>query len=170
VIFFSGFSLKGEEELFKEYLNRSEFCVAGFSYGAIKAFEYVCNSSKRVDTLQLFSPAFFQNNSEKFIRLQLLHYQKDASKYEENFINNCAYPSSIDLKKYFKKSDISSLEELLRYSWDAKRVKKLVDRGVKIEVYLGENDKIINSLEAKEFFKEFSVTYYIKKVGHLLHG
>jgi hypothetical protein len=33
---------------------------------------------------------------------------------------------------------------------------------------LGQNDKIIDSLDAKEFFKEFATVYYFKDKGHLL--
>ena len=63
MLFFSGFSLTREEYLFDEYLNSSSYCVSGFSYGAIKAFKDVqkrLESAKRVDTLQLISPAFFR--------------------------------------------------------------------------------------------------------------
>ena len=58
--YFNGFSLQNEEELFSEYLLQSELCVAGFSYGAQKAFEYVYKSKERIDRLILLSPAFFQ--------------------------------------------------------------------------------------------------------------
>ena len=61
--FFSGFSLQNDEKFFREFIQESDFCVCGFSYGAIKAFEYtqqLLEEGKRVDTLQLFSPAFFK--------------------------------------------------------------------------------------------------------------
>ena len=58
-LYFSGFSLKGEKELFKEYIIENDFTVSGFSYGAQKAVEYVLSTDNRVDLLQLFSPAFF---------------------------------------------------------------------------------------------------------------
>ena len=48
------------------------------------------------------------------------------------------------------------------------KLKELKDRGIEIEVYLGENDKIINSLHVKSFFQEFATIYYIKNVGHIL--
>ena len=41
-------------------------------------------------------------------------------------------------------------------------------RRIKIEVFLGQNDKIIDSLAAKDFFKEFATVYYFKDKGHLL--
>ncbi|MEJ2373489.1 MAG: hypothetical protein P8Y16_06825 [Sulfurimonas sp.] len=93
--FFSGFSLKNEEYLFTPYIKHSDFTVCGFSYGAIKATKYVENSleqRKRVDTLQLFSPAFFQTKDQKFKRLQLMSYKRDKEVYLENFINSCFEP------------------------------------------------------------------------------
>ena len=57
--FYSGFGFWNEKELFKEYLEEGEFVVAGFSYGAQKALIDAVHTSKRVDKLQLLSPAFF---------------------------------------------------------------------------------------------------------------
>jgi hypothetical protein len=73
VHFYSGFSLKDDISFFKEYIKVSDFNVAGFSYGAIKALLHVRDTKQRVDTLQLFSPAFFQTKPEKFRRLQMGH-------------------------------------------------------------------------------------------------
>ena len=50
--YFSGFCLHDEEALFERFLMRNDFCVAGFSYGAIKALNYALTSQKRIDTLQ----------------------------------------------------------------------------------------------------------------------
>lgn len=166
--YFSGFCLQGEQELFKSYIVDKQYTVCGFSYGAIKAFEYVLNSQKRVDTLQLFSPAFFQTNTTKFIRMQLMFFKKDAKNYCENFLKNISYPSDIDMKRYFYQSTYEELEELLNYKWDENKLQKLVDRGINIEVFLGEDDKIIDSKKACEFFKNYSTTYYIKNKGHIL--
>ena len=33
--------MKNEQELFNQYIEKSDFVVTGFSYGAIKAIEYV---------------------------------------------------------------------------------------------------------------------------------
>ena len=74
--YFSGFCFFEESELFEEYLIKNDFTFYGFSYGAIKAFEEALNSQKRVDTLQLFSPAFFQNYDDKFKRTQLMYFKK----------------------------------------------------------------------------------------------
>jgi predicted esterase len=83
--FYSGFSLSNDEQLFRPYLKSSQYCVAGFSYGAIKAFKQVLESKVRVDTLQLFSPAFFQSRSDKFRRMQKMYYAKDKEAYLKSF-------------------------------------------------------------------------------------
>ncbi len=165
MIFFSGFLLENEQELFKEYIDDSKYSVAGFSYGAIRAYKYFLKSQKRIDKLQLFSPAFFQNKDEKFKRLQLLAYQKDPLKYKKNFLKNISYPSLYDMSRYCIDADISQLKELLYYKWN---LSEAIKKDLFIEVYLGEKDKIVDSKEAMEFFKEFATVYFIKKVGHIL--
>ena len=166
--YFSGFCFYEESELFDEYIIRNDFTISGFSYGAIKAFEEALNTQNRVDKLQLFSPAFFQNFDEKFKRTQLMYFKKDANSYVQTFLDNVIYPSNKDISKYFKLGTIEELEELLTYFWDEEKLQKLVDRGTIIEVYLGAEDKIIDSLKAKEFFQKFATVYYIKEKGHLL--
>lgn len=166
--YFSGFCFENESELFEDYLIKNDFTVSGFSYGAIKAFEEVLNSDERVDKLQLFSPAFFQNFDEKFKRTQLMYFKKDSNAYIELFSKNVIFPKNVDISKYFKIGSIAELEELLFYQWSEEKLQKVVDRGTKIEVYLGSEDKIIDALKTKEFFQKFATVYYIKDKGHLL--
>ncbi|WP_321467883.1 pimelyl-ACP methyl ester esterase BioV [Halarcobacter sp.] len=166
--FFSGFCLDNEKELFKEYILDKDFCVAGFSHGAIKAFEYVYLKNKRVDTLQLFSPAFFQTMDKKTKRLQLMFFKKDKNSYIKNFLENVIFPENTNMNKYLNEGSESQLEELLNYVWDEEKLKELVNKGIKIEVYLGGKDKIIDHEAAKDFFKEFATVYYIKDKGHIL--
>ena len=166
--YFSGFSLENEEELFKEYTLDSDFCVAGFSYGAQKAFEYAFSTKKRVDRVILLSPAFFQNHKPSFIRTQLRYFKADQKSYIEQFLKNGSYPSEIDLGNYLSGGTYEELESLLSYQWDRGRVLELIERGVTIEVFIGEEDKIVNSKKSFEFFSDITTTYFIKKVGHLL--
>ncbi len=166
--YFSGFCFFDESELFDEYLEKSDFTVCGFSYGAIKAFEEVLNSNQRVDKLQLFSPAFFQTSNDKFKRMQLMFFKKDANSYCENFLKNVLNPTNKDISKYFQMGTFEELEELLNYQWSEEKLQRLVDKGTIIEVYLGKVDKIIDSQKAKEFFRNFATVYYIKEKGHLL--
>jgi hypothetical protein len=168
--FKSGFSLAGEGKLFENWIFSTPFTINGFSYGAILAFEEVLNSDNRIDTLQLFSPAFFQTQKASYKKMQLRYYKADPEAYEKAFLENVAYPSSYDLKPYYKKSTPKVLETLLNYEWSGEKLQLLRDRGVKIEVYLGEVDKIIDAKACKEFFEPFAKVFYFKQCGHLLKG
>ncbi len=168
--FFSGFSLQNESYLFEKYIKKSDYTICGFSYGAIKALEYtlkLLSSKKRVDTLQLFSPAFFQTKDAKFKRLQLMAYRKNEQVYLNQFLNSCFYPYE---KKVVEKSTtvIDELEELLEYRWDLVTLKELSSAGINIEVYLGGEDAIVDAKSAKEFFKEVATVTYIKDANHFL--
>lgn len=168
--FYSGFSLKNESYLFDKYINRSEYTVCGFSYGAIKAFKYTQKelaSGKRVDTLQLFSPAFFQSKDTKFKRLQLISYRKDKDAYLRQFIDSCFSPHAKKIVEY-SNTKAEELEELLAYEWDLQELQKLADKGVKIEVYLGGEDKIIEVEQARELFLKVATVTYIKNANHFL--
>lgn len=168
--FYSGFSLKNEEYCFNDYINISEYSICGFSYGAIKAFEHVKEQlelKKRVDTLQLFSPAFFQTKDEKFKKLQLLGYRKNRDTYLKEFMSLCFLPYE---KKVVKRNEnsVEELEELLYYVWNKDELKNIAKKGVKIEVYLGEEDRIIDVKSAKDFFLEVATVTYIKDANHFL--
>jgi len=168
--FFSGFSLQKEEHFFQEYIKSSDFTVCGFSYGAIKALRDVnerVSRGERVDTLQLFSPAFFQNKGENFKRLQMLSYAKEEKKYREHFIDACFNPYEKQ-EVEFQKTTKAELEELLTYQWDLDELKLLISNGVTIEVYLGGFDAIIDVQNAKEFFVKVATVTYIKKANHFL--
>jgi pimeloyl-ACP methyl ester carboxylesterase len=171
MIFFSGFSLQDEEELFFDYLKDlkdNPYVVVGFSYGAIKALEFTANSSERIDRLILISPAWFCNRSRAFIRTQLLYFRKDAERYTQTFLKNIAYPANIDLSKYVAPSTLSDLEKLLTYSWPSELFNICKKRDIVIETYLGGKDKIIDAYEAHEFFRQYSESYLFKDVGHIL--
>ncbi|MGB3751800.1 MAG: pimelyl-ACP methyl ester esterase BioV [Arcobacteraceae bacterium] len=166
-LYFSGFSLQNEEGLFQEYLETSDFVVSGFSFGAIKAVEYVLETTKRVDKLQLFSPAYFNDKEKKYKRMQLLYFTKDSAQYCEQFLQNVGFSKEL-ASEYFEQGTYAELEELLEYFWDEKKLQKIVDKNIKIEVFLGANDKIIDASKALEFFKQFAEVYYIKNKGHIL--
>jgi len=167
--YFSGFLLDKEEEIFKEFLIYSDTTVAGFSYGACQAFEYALTSSKRVDRLILLSPAFFQDQKPSFKRTQLRYFKTSKEAYIDTFLKNISHPCDISMQKYLSGGDISQLEELLNYQWDKAKLQELQNRGITIEVFLGEKDIIIDTQKAYEFFKNITTTYYIKGVGHILH-
>ena len=166
--YFNGFSLWNEEEFFKELLIESEYAVAGFSYGAQKAFEYVFNTTERVDRLVLISPAFFQNHKKSFIKTQLRYFKADKEAYTEQFLKNVVYPSSVDLTPYLCDGTYEELEALLSYIWEKEKVLELLERGVTIEVFMGDGDKIVDFEKSYEFFSELLPVYLFKGRGHLL--
>ena len=166
--YFNGFSLQGEEESFGDYLIESEYCVAGFSYGAQQAFEYVYRSKERIDRLILLSPAFFQREKPSFVRTQLRYFEAGKEAYIEQFLKNVAYPSEMDLSKYLDAGSKEALNALLTYVWDAGKIKEILDRGTVIEVFLGEKDKIIHSKDTLAFFSPLCTCYLLKEAGHFL--
>jgi len=166
-LYFNGFSLKNEQELFAAYIEQSDFVVSAFSYGTIKALQYALDTTKRIDKLQLFSPAYFNDKDKKYKRMQLMYFKKDSLLYCDNFLKNSGF-SSGNKSRYFNMGDYKELEELLNYQWNIEDMQKLLDKNIKIEVFLGADDKIINSSSALEFFRKFSEVYYIKNKGHIL--
>jgi len=100
--YFNGFSLKNEQELFSEYLIKNEFAVGGFSYGAIKAFEYVLNSKNRVDTLQLFSPANFSDKDKKFKKITTYSLSKKSKTLYTKFFKKYHKSLKFGYVKIFK--------------------------------------------------------------------
>ncbi len=166
--YFNGFSLQKEKELFRPYLPPSEYCVAGFSYGAQQAFEYVYHAEERIDRLILLSPAFFQAEKPSFIRTQLRYFEAGQEAYVKQFLSNAVHPSSIDLSDYVNIGTKEELEALLTYQWESKKIQELLDRGITIEVFLGSEDKIIDAQKAFDFFKPMTTTYLIKNAGHML--
>lgn len=170
MIFFSGFSLRNEEHLFSEYILKSDYCVSGFSYGAIKAFKYAkeqLSHGKRIDTLQFFSPAFFQTKDIKFKRMQLMGYRKNKEFYLNQFIDSCFLPygkKDVELCE----SVVDELDELLNFEWSLSELVSLTEKGLKIEVYLGAEDKIIDVEATMEFFLQCATVTYIKDANHFL--
>ena len=168
--FYSGFSLKNDEHFFDTFIDISDYTACGFSYGAIKAFEYVKKQlacGNRVDKLQLFSPAFFQDKPASFKKLQLRAFSKDYESYIQTFIKSCFSPhAQIDVKSVG--GTLEELEELLYYEWSLSELQTICNKGVNIEVYLGGKDNIIDAKNAKEFFKEVATVTYIKDANHFL--
>ena len=166
--YFNGFCLENEEELFKDILIWNDYTLIGFSYGAILAFEKAYNTKTRIDRLILISPAFFQNKKESFKTIQLKAWEKDKEKYIKNFLSSCAFPSTLKLEKYLKTGTKEELKFLLNYRWERSKLQELKKRGVIIELFVGEKDKIIDTKEVMEFFDGISITYLFKNAGHIL--
>lgn len=169
MIYFNGFALRGEAHYFERYMEKGDYVISGFSYGAIKAFQEATARSTRVDKLQLFSPAFFQNRSEKFKRLQLIGYQKDSNAYLAKFTQNCFDPYRVEALS-FAEHNLEQLEELLGYKWQMHELQALREQGTEIEVYLGDLDKISDVEAAYDFFRHVASVTLIKGANHFLQG
>lgn len=165
--FYSGFSLQGEAHFFAPWLYTHEYSVAGFSYGAIDAALHVSQSDRRIDTLQLFSPAFFQTQSEVFKRTQLIGFRRDSAAYLEAFIQRCFAPHARRETLHVSASE-EELRRLLTYEWERAMLEQIVTRGVQIEVYLGGMDAIIDTAAARDFFVPYATVYTIKRANHFL--
>lgn len=165
--FYSGFSLTNDRRFFEPFLRESDYTVAGFSYGAIKAALHAANSTSRIDTLQLFSPAFFQTKKTSFKRLQLTSFSTDKEGYLLRFLQGCFAPCTLQ-EVEMKTGTIDELDELLNFVWDDELMQKIVDKGIKIEVYLGLEDAIIDVLGAKAFFLPYATVTAIRTGNHFL--
>jgi hypothetical protein len=165
--FYSGFSLTNDRHFFEPFLRESDYTVAGFSYGAIKAALHAANSTTRIDTLQLFSPAFFQTKKSSFKRLQLTSFSTDRQSYLHRFIEGCFAPCRVQ-EVQIQTGTIDELEELLNFVWDDELMQKITDKGIEIEVYLGLEDAIIDASEAKLFFLPYATVTAIRRGNHFL--
>jgi len=168
VKYFSGFCFCKEQNLFADFLEKDEFVVAGFSYGAQKALCYALNSTKRIDKIQLISPAFFDYN-QKIIDLNLKSFKKDKNNYIKNFLIKAGFSHQFinsSINKYICDCNEEDLEKLFTFDWE--KIKEIKD--IKIEVFLGEYDKIISFQKAYKFFKNYANVYLIKQADHFLRS
>ncbi len=167
--FFSGYSFSNEECFFKPWLTQNERVVSGFSYGAQLAVKYALKQRSTILGVQLFSPAFFNDKQSTFKKQQLAAYERNKKAYQKVFIKKCLYPHDIDISEYIHESKKETLEELLSYRWKEEDLKKIVSKGIHIEVFLGEKDKIIDPKRALNFFKPYATCFYFKNKGHLFY-
>lgn len=170
--FYSGFCLQDESGFFSHIIEENDLYLYGFSYGAIKAFKAVkaeVESGKRVDKLILLSPAFFQTKPKSFKRLQLKAFSSNANRYLQNFLGSCFAPyEKADVQT--KLDTIEDLQTLLEYEWSLSELQELKEKGVRIEVYIGEKDRVIDAKGAFEFFTQVADVTYIKSGNHFLQG
>lgn len=166
--FHSGFSLTNDQLFFEPFLKKSDYCVAGFSYGAIKAALYAAQTDGRIDTLQLFSPAFFQTKKESFRRLQMGAYVKGHISYTGKFIESCFAPCPVGEVELDPDANEHQLRELLYFMWDDTLMQTIKTKGTQIEVYLGLEDRVIDVAGAREFFIPYATVTSIRRANHFL--
>ncbi|WP_033618234.1 pimelyl-ACP methyl ester esterase BioV [Helicobacter pylori] len=167
--FFSGFGFVNESVLFEEWLLKGAYDVSGFSMGAIKAIEYAYNEvlqQRRINSLLLFSPCMLAHKSLAFKRLQLSSFQKDPQNYMDNFYQ--AVGLNVRLERFKKRGSLEELEFLLNYKYSDHIIRILLEKGVKIEVFIGLEDKIIDIQALLEFFMPLVQVWQFKGHNHLL--
>lgn len=166
--FFSGFCFQNEKELFAPLAQlEGPYTLNGFSYGAILAFKEALNATQnhqRVQVLNLFSPAFFQERKPSFLKAQILGFKKDPQSYIQNFLSLCGNPPSC----YFKKGTLEELKELLFFKWKEEELSFLQEKGVQINVFIGGKDLILSPEATMRFFAPYSVVYCFKSFNHCL--
>lgn len=167
--FYSGFCLRNESGFFADRLKTGEYTVSGFSYGTIRALEYALQTPTRLDTLQLFSPAYFCNKPDSFKRLQLKGYRRDGVSYRSRFIESCFAPYPVREVEVVDDGE-AALQTLLTYDWPENALRTLHARGVGIEVYLGGKDAVIDAEAARAYFTPHATVFYFKDANHFLLG
>ncbi len=148
--YFNGFGCQNESELFSFWLDNSMFNVSGFSMGAIDAVEYCLHTNKRVDKLFLFSPAYFCNISDDVKKREISVFDCEPELWFRLFYSK----AKID-KRYQDKQNATrqNLEKLLYYQWKKETIQKLIDKKIKIDIFFGSKDNIIDIASAIIFFK-----------------
>lgn len=166
--FFSGFCFENEKGLFTPLIElEGEYTLNGFSYGAILAFKEALKAiqnRQRVQVLNLFSPAFFQDRKPSFLKAQILGFKKDSQTYIQNFLSLCGNPPPC----YFKKGTLEELEELLFFQWREEELSFLQKKGVQINVFIGGKDLILSPEATMRFFAPYCVVYFYKALNHCL--
>jgi len=169
--YFNGFCLQNEEKLFSGYIEEGLFNVAGFSFGAQKAVSYVLKTEKRIEKLQLFSPAFF-TYSPRITDINIQAFNKDKKSYIKTFLNKAGGKADIENCKLkagnktvkLAECTVQQLKDMFTFNWEI--IKGI--KNTKIEVFLGECDKIINLKQAYGFFTGVADVYLIKDANHFL--
>ncbi|AFI05476.1 pimelyl-ACP methyl ester esterase BioV [Helicobacter cetorum] len=171
--FFSGFGFFCESVLFEEWLLKGAYDVSGFSMGAINAIEYAFNEvlqERRINSLLLFSPCMLSHKQESFKRVQLLAFKKDKLGYMERFYKEAGFCKPLEqvYGNIKRESSLEELDFLLNYKYDSYKIKFLLEKGVKIEVFVGLKDSITDIQALLEFFMPLVKVWQFKECNHLL--
>lgn len=170
--FFGGFGFKDDVRLFKPLLNEfgyfGAYSVCGFSKGAQKALDFSLHYKMRINRLILLSPAFFNHKDSAFKAMQIRQFQKHKKIYMDKFYKNVGISEKSAFLRHIDEVSFMQLEECLNYHFSEEKLQTLQKNGIEIVVFLGENDKIIDSKIAYNFFRTYGIVYFIKNANHLL--
>lgn len=177
--FFGGFGFKDEVRIFEKilrdlgYFSANPYNICGFSYGAQKAVRFALDSLKndrRINRVILLSPAFFNDKDFAFKDAQIRAFAKNKALYMKAFYKNIGLKKGDEIYlREIELLDSRILEQCLRYEFKGDDLIFLSSKGVEIVAILGQNDRIIDSLKANDFFSEFGIVYLIKNANHLLN-
>lgn len=165
-MFYSGFCLDGEEGLFDEYLPAFGDFVAGFSYGSIKAVRYALQNDS-VKSLLLLSPAYYTHKDNEFIEAQLAAFEADPALYKLKLLKKSGLKEE-EGERYGKEGAIEELKELLYFDWRTAGLDVLKERGVKIEVFIGGGDRVVEPLPSQKFFEKYAKVHWLENKNHVL--
>lgn len=168
--FFGGFALKDDLNLFANLLTNfgitlNQYDVCGFGYGSKRALDYVLNCNSRINRLILLSPAFFNNKDSAFLDSQIEYFSKNKELYLKYFYENIGFDG---LYRFNSDVSVRDLRAFFEFSFNEVDLFRICNKGIKIIVFLGGKDRIVDSIDAMEFFKNFGIVYFIKEANHLL--
>lgn len=169
--FFGGFALKNDLRLFTHIFDDfgiilNDYDVCGFSYGAQKALSYTLHCKSRINRLILLSPAFFNDRDTAFLDSQINNFTKNKELYLKYFYKNIGLDDT--LSDFASNALLDDLQSLLYFRFKDDDLLIAKHLGIKIFIFLGGKDRIIDSKNAMEFFKNFGIVYFIKEANHLL--
>ncbi|WP_305878162.1 hypothetical protein, partial [Helicobacter pylori] len=112
------------------------------------------------------SPCMLAHKSLAFKRLQLSSFQKDPQSYIDNFYKEVGL--SAQLERFKKMGSLEELEFLLNYKYSDSIIRFLLEKGVKVEVFIGLKDRITDIQALLEFFMPLVQVWQFKDCNHLL--
>lgn len=167
VKYFSGFCLHEEVSLFSEFIPQDEACIVGFSYGAIGATKFAQTTSNFFKKLILLSPAFYCHTTDEFKVQQLQNFVENPELYALKLLKKTGFDESYR-SKFGVIGTSDELKELLYFDWGAQKFDDLLKKNIKIEVFIGGQDRVVDPNASMNFFKNFSTVYCMKNKNHFL--
>ncbi|WP_104749622.1 pimelyl-ACP methyl ester esterase BioV [Helicobacter cynogastricus] len=174
--YFSGFGFANESWLFGWILEKcTRYDVAGFSYGATRALEYAyeqVKQEKRVQRLVLIAPCMLAHKSQAFKNLQLKAYQQNPQAYMQAFFEKIGWSALLaqdpNLEHYTHLGSLEDLQNLLNYHYAPEKLEFLCAKGVRLEVFIGLEDAIMDAKALCAFFRDYGCVWQFKGANHLL--
>ncbi|WP_121021197.1 pimelyl-ACP methyl ester esterase BioV [Helicobacter vulpis] len=174
--YFSGFGFSNEDWLFAWLLEKgTRYDVAGFSYGATRALEFAYHQVKqgrRVQNLMLIAPCMLAHKSQAFKNLQLKAYQQDPHAYMRAFFEKIGWSALLQqdpsLARFTHLGSLQDLQILLNYAYAPEKLEFLCAKGVRLEVFIGLEDAIMDAQALRSFFKNYGCVWCFKGANHLL--